>query len=84
MKAQRRPTSRPRAGAMAQSRQPSGSSPPPQPPRTSDLGSLTTTHDDTAASMCFDLECLLCACKPAQLEVGIIMDYLGTCYTRPT
>ena len=46
------------------------------PRRTSDLGSLTTTHDDTAASMCFDLECPLCACKPAQLEVGIIMDYL--------
>jgi hypothetical protein len=46
-------------------------------PRTSDLGSLTTTHDGTtAASMCFDLECPLCACKPAQLEVGIIMDYL--------
>ena len=32
---------------------------------------------DTAASMRFDLECPLCAsCKPAQLEVGIIMDYL--------
>ena len=26
--------------------------------------------------MCFDLEYPLCACKPAQLEVGIIMDYL--------
>ena len=76
MKAQRRPTSHPRAGAMAQTRQPSGSSPPPHPRRTSDLGSLTTTHDDTAASMCFDLECPLCACKPAQLEVGIIMDFL--------
>ena len=32
MKAQRHPTSRPRAGAMAQTRQPSGSSTPPQPP----------------------------------------------------
>ena len=29
-----------------------------------------------AASVCFDLECPLCACKPAQLEVGITMDYL--------
>ena len=40
------------------------------PRRTSELGSLTT-HDDTAASMCFELECLLCACKPAKLEVRI-------------
>ena len=45
------------------------------PRRTSELGSLTT-HDDTAASMCFELECPLCACKPAKLEVRIIMDHV--------
>ena len=42
-------------------------------------GSRTTTHfyhDDTAASMCFELECPLCACKPAKLEVRIIMDHV--------
>ncbi len=41
------------------------------PRRTSDLA----THDGTVASMRFELECPLRACKPAQLEVGIIMDY---------
>ena len=68
MKAQRHPTSRPRAN--------------PQDPRpqlnfrrTSELGSLTA-HDDTTASMCFELECPLCACKPAKLEVRIIMDHV--------
>jgi hypothetical protein len=39
------------------------------------LGSLTT-HDDTAASMWSELECPLCGCKPAQLELHIIMDRL--------
>ena len=49
---------------------------PQSTPRTADLGSLTTIHDDTAASMCFELECPLCACKPAILEVRIIMDHV--------
>ena len=26
--------------------------------------------------MCFELECPLCACKPAKLEVRIIMDHV--------
>ena len=42
---------------------------------TSVLGSLAT-HDDTAASMWSELECPLCGCKPAQLELHIIMDRL--------
>ena len=76
MKAQRHPTTRPRAGAMAHRHvNPQDHRPHLNPRRTSELGSLTT-HDDTVASMCFELECPLCACKPAQLEVGTIMDYL--------
>ena len=43
--------------------------------RTSELGS-PTTHDDTAALMCFEVECPLYACKPAKLEVRIIMDHV--------
>ena len=39
------------------------------------LGSLTT-HDDTAAAICFELECPLCGCKPAQLELRIIINHL--------
>ena len=39
------------------------------------LGSLTT-HDDTAAPMWSELECPLCGCKPAQLELHIMMDRL--------
>ena len=38
-------------------------------------GSLTT-HDDTAASICSELKCPLCGCKPVQLELHIIMDHL--------
>ena len=34
------------------------------------------THDDTAATMCFELECPFYACKPAKLEVRIIMDHV--------
>ena len=45
------------------------------PRRISELGSLTA-HDDTAALMCFEPECPLCACKPAQLELRIIMDHV--------
>ena len=49
------------------------------PRRTSDLA----THDDTAASMWFELECPLRACKPAQLEVRIIVDhYLHEAYVE--
>ena len=44
------------------------------PRRTSELGSLTT-HDDTAASMRFEPECPLCGCKPAKLDVGIIVGH---------
>ena len=42
---------------------------------TSVLGALTT-HDDTAASICSELKCPLCGCKPVQLELHIIMDHL--------
>ena len=75
MKAQRRPTSHPRAGAWHRHANPQDPRPHLNPRRTSELGSLTT-HDDTAASMCFELECPLCACKPAKLEVRIIMDHV--------
>ena len=34
-----------------------------------------TTHDDTAASMRFEPECPFCGCKPAQLDVGIIVGH---------
>ena len=82
MKAQRRPTSHPRAGAMAQPRQPSGSSTPTQSPPHLQLGSLTT-HDDTAASMRFEPECPLCGCKPAKLDVGIIVgQFLVETYVK--
>ena len=59
---------------MSQPRQPSGSSTPTQPPPHLQLGSLTT-HDDTAASMRFEPECLLYGCKPAQLDVGIMVGH---------
>ena len=45
-------------------------------PRCASVLSSLTTHDDTAASMWSELECPLCGCKPAQLELHIIMDRL--------
>ena len=78
MTSQKQPKKSPGRGPKGENRHNRGRPQTPaklSPRCASVLGSLTP-HDDTAAPMWSELECPLCGCKPAQLELHIIMDRL--------